>query len=128
MRRPCAAHVVPALPDFGPAVKPAESESFGERYAEPEVLGLSIALHAVDEIGCCGGGVFEPEGVRVSPAATSAGGRSAMAEENASCTGAGGRNAAWMLGNDARAFFRRTAKGLGSLSEVRINPVKRSAG
>ena len=61
MRRPCAAHVVPALPDFGPAVKPAETEPFGERCAEPEVLGLSIALNAVDEIGCCGI-VVEPEG------------------------------------------------------------------
>ena len=61
MRQPSAAHVVPALSDSGPAVKPAESEPFGERYAEPAVLGLSIALHLVREIG----GhvvVVEPEG------------------------------------------------------------------
>ena len=48
---PFAAHVAPALPGSGSAVNPAESEPFGKRCAEPEVLGLSMAHHAVEEIG-----------------------------------------------------------------------------
>ena len=62
MRRPRAAHVVSALPNSGSALKSAESEPFGERHAESEVLGLSIALHVVDEIGGHGVVVVEPEG------------------------------------------------------------------
>lgn len=54
-------HVMPALPDSGPAVKPAKPQPPGERYAESEVLGLSIALDMVDEI-CRHGVVVESEG------------------------------------------------------------------
>ena len=65
-------HVMPALPDSGPAVQPAKSQPLGERDAVSEVLGLSIALYVVDEIGGHGVVVVEPEGdsgvVRGGPA------------------------------------------------------------
>ena len=128
MREPGAAHVVPALPDSGLVVQSAETQPFGERYAEPEVSGLAIAFDIVDEIGHHDIVVVEPEGVRMSSAAVSEAGRFAMAEENASCTGSGGRNAGRMLGYGAGSFFSRSAKGFGILSKVRITPVKRSAG
>ena len=104
MREPGAAHAVPVLPDSGPAVQSAETQPFGERYAQPEVLGLAIAFDAVGGIGSRGNVVVEPEGVRMSSAAVSEAERFAIAEENASCTGAGGRNAGRMSGYGAGSF------------------------
>ena len=86
----------------------------------------AIAFDAVGEIGCRGIVVVEPEGVRISSAAVSEAGRFAMAEENASCTGTGGRNAGRMSGYGAGSFSSRSNKGSGSLSEVRKTPMKRS--
>ena len=61
MREPGAAHVVSALQDSGPAVQSAGTQPFGERYAEPEVLGLVIAFDEIDEIRGHGIVVVEPE-------------------------------------------------------------------
>ena len=104
MREPGAANVVPRLPDTGPFVQSAETQPFEKRYAKPEVLGHAITFDAVAEISHHGIVVVEPEGVRISSAAVSEEGRFTMAEENASCTGAGGTNAGWMSGHGTAPF------------------------